>query len=253
MHAWQAAGPNVRPQADELSPGCVHVWCASLEPEGPALDELAALLSPDERERASRFRFEKDRRRFVVARARLRILLGAYTRRSPAALVFSYGPYGKPTLSARAGCRDVRFNLSHSGELALFAIALGREVGVDLESIRPLSEMPGIVHRWFSAPERRRFHASPIRERSRVFFELWTRKEATVKGTGDGVSALADIDSGGRQPSPTVTSGCGAGPSVRWEVVGLEPGEGYVGAVAAEGGPFELSRWSWQPMDSAHR
>ena len=149
---------------------------------------LAELLSADETERARRFAFERDRRRYIVARARLRQLLGERLGTAPESLRFVYEPHGKPALARRAGQRDVRFNLSHCGEIAAYAFAEGREVGVDIEEVRELPDADQLALRFFSRRERAAYLRLPRRERPRGFFNCWTRKEAFVKALGVGLS-----------------------------------------------------------------
>ena len=120
------------------SPGTVDVWSASLEPPAPLDAHLPGYLSPDERERAERFVFARDRDRFVAGRAFLRLLLAQYLGCEPRALRFRYGPHGKPALADERS--DLRFNLAHSGTLAVCALARGSELGVDVERLRPIGD-----------------------------------------------------------------------------------------------------------------
>src|SRR5262245_49624616 len=113
----------------------VHVWRAVLDRTPMRVRSLRQLLAANEQGRADRFRFQKDREHFIVARGLLRIILGRYLNRQPNQLRFGYSQYGKPALSEESGCPGLRFNLSHSHGLALFAVSRGREVGVDIEQI----------------------------------------------------------------------------------------------------------------------
>src|SRR5207237_3516582 len=111
---------------------------------------LVGLVSADERARAARFSFERDRRRYIVARARLRQLVGERLGAAPESLQFVYKPHGKPALARRPGQRDLRFNVSHCGALAAYAFAEGREVGVDIEEVRQLPDADDVAMRFFS-------------------------------------------------------------------------------------------------------
>ena len=252
---WPHAATDLRQYGESLSSDAVHLWLASLNQRELRLPELADLLAPDERERASRFRFVRDRERFVAARGQLRILLAAYANRPPAALAFSYGEHGKPALFKSPRSSDLRFNLSHSGDVVLYAIALGREVGVDLELIRPISEMAEIVDRWFPEQESERFHALPEKEKVRAFFALWTRREALLKGGGEGMSAIADAGAvisdrawhGAAVPSRAFTAPKG------WTLRSPNPAPNYVAALAVEGGRVELRYWQWDGTDERRR
>ena len=146
------------------------------------------LLEPEERDRAARFRFDHLQHAFILARGGLRVLLGCYLGVCPAAVQFTYGSKGKPTLSGGS----VEFNVSHSGGLAVFAFTFGCEIGVDVEQIRSLPDMLEIASQFFCVEETAELMALPAGERERAFFLCWTRKEAYIKATGDGLSAPLD-------------------------------------------------------------
>lgn len=128
----------------------IHVWHADLARSDEERVRWEANLSPDEKERADRFHFVKDRNRFVVARGLLRELLGRYLRQAPASLEFSYGEYGKPSLSGENASSGLCFNLSHSSDLAVYAVARERNLGIDVERIRPEAASDRIAERFFS-------------------------------------------------------------------------------------------------------
>jgi 4'-phosphopantetheinyl transferase len=178
------------PQAGErtvFTGGAVEVIAAPLDAAPEAAAELSALLSEEERARAARFRFERDRARYIVARARLRQLLGARLGASPAAIELACGRNGKPALARRFARSGWTFNLSHSEGFAAFAFARGREVGVDLEAIRPLEEADEIAARVFSRREHADYRAAPALDKPLAFFRCWTRKEAFAKALGTGL------------------------------------------------------------------
>jgi 4'-phosphopantetheinyl transferase len=173
---------------------------------------LRALLSPDEQERAARFVFREDRRRYIVARARLRQLLGARLRVSPEKIEFQYGAAGKPALAASHG--DLRFNLSHCEDVAVYAFADAAEVGVDVEREREIEDAEAIAERCFSPAERDACRALG-------FLYCWTRKEAFVKALGSGLSSpLPELD-------------VSAAPQ-GWSVQSFVPRSGLIGAVAIQ-------------------
>jgi 4'-phosphopantetheinyl transferase len=167
----------------------IHVWPLHL-PNVEAT-KLEPLLSPDERERASRYRFDHLRESFVITRAALRCLLARYVGGDPAAIRFDYGAKGKPALAG-----GIEFSTTHSGDMAAFAIAQGCAVGIDLERVRPVSHMVDIAARFFSAIEYLELMSLPPAERDAAFFRCWTRKEACVKVTGEGLSGLHDVPRG---------------------------------------------------------
>src|SRR5579872_1541004 len=164
----------------------VHVWRADLDLPAERIESLSQILSADERVRASRFRYDIDRNRFVVAHGALRILLARYLGAKPYAIEFSQNEFGKPLLNHNHS-KELHFNLSHSGTLALFAFARA-EVGVDIERIRPEFTTEQIAERFFSTDEVNDLRALPIHLQAVGFFNCWTRKEAYIKAWGKGLS-----------------------------------------------------------------
>jgi 4'-phosphopantetheinyl transferase len=166
----------------------IHVWTISLLLESDDVEPYRAILSSDECARADRFQSARDRRRFVVARSLLRRLLAAYLRTKPASIRFAYGTYGKPCLIDGSG---LQFNLSHARDVALVALALQREVGVDIEDIDAVpgdADIQGVARAAFSTAEREALAALSMRARRDAFARIWSRKEAFVKARGAGFS-----------------------------------------------------------------
>jgi 4'-phosphopantetheinyl transferase len=213
----------------------VHVWTARLDREAEELHDLEATLSPDERARADRFHFARDRQRFVAARGVLRTLLGKYLRQAPASLEFSYGPYGKPSLAGANAARGLSFNLAHSAELAVYAISRQRNLGVDVERIKPESAGEDIARRFFSAREVGDLQTLPPEARVAAFFNCWTRKEAYLKATGMGLQTPLDSFSVSLWPGEPAQFL--AGVEARWHLAAFDPSEGYTGAVVYDGSP----------------
>ena len=176
--------------------GLVQVWIVSLPDVRTRLDGLRTVLSPDEQERAARFVFERDRLRFVSARGILRVLLGGYLNREPARIVFHYGPNGKPALAGEdANPADLRFNVSHSGDYCLCAVALRRDVGIDIEMVRSDVECLPLAERFFTRREYEDLLRGSEQDRRARFFRYWTCKEAYLKARGVGISTgLARIE-----------------------------------------------------------
>jgi 4'-phosphopantetheinyl transferase len=143
----------------QLNRDRLHVWCASLEISSLQLGELERTLDDSEITRANKFYFERDRRRFVAARGMLRAILANYLETTPSALRFSYNEFGKPSLEGSAEIRDLRFNVSHSGGLVLIAVALARDVGVDIEMINPSVRTDEVARSFFSPTRLRHSHA----------------------------------------------------------------------------------------------
>lgn len=182
-----------------------------------AVEEAAALLSGDERVRASRFSGAGARQRFTVARAALRRQIGERLRVPPEDVEFAYGPYGKPRLGGFLGDADLRFSVSHCDEIAAFAFAAGRDVGVDIEAVRAVPQADAIAADLCSPAEWRAYRSLEERRKPQGFLCWWTRREAFVKAHGGGLGhPLAAGD----------PSGSG------WAVREFLPGPGLVGAVA---------------------
>ena len=165
-----------------ISPGTVHLWWARVSEAEPHLDRLRRTLSSEELERAARFRVEGAARRFVVARAALRSLLGRATGGDPADLVFAYGEHGKPRLAAGGPS----FNASDSGDFVVVALA-SAELGVDVEVLRPLARQERLAHRICTERELEAFEAISEAERDAALLRLWTCKEAALKAVGTGL------------------------------------------------------------------
>lgn len=238
------------PDALSLGRDEVHVWRASLDQSASAVEHLRSTLAEDERDRAGRFHFEKDRARYVVARGVLRAVLGRYLSVPPGRLRFDYSPYGKPSLAAEFGGGDLLdFNVSHSHSLALLAFARGRALGVDVEHLRAAAAGDGIAGRFFSAHEVATLRALPAARQARAFFDCWTRKEAYVKARGEGLSfPLADFDVSLRpgEPAALLCVRGDAQEAARWTLRALDVAPGYAAALAAEGRDWRLKTWQWE-------
>ena len=206
------------PQTLSLQSREVHVWRSRLEQPPQRVDEFLRTLDDHERERASRFHFDKHRRHFVVGRGVLRLLLARYLGTQPEVVQFNYGSHGKPSLGGTHNAASLRFNASHSGEMALYAFAQDQEVGVDIEYIKSDFAPEEIAERFFSPREIEILTSLPKQERAAAFFRLWTRKEAYIKAIGVGLShPLNEFD---------VTL-----PIPEWSMFDLEIGPGYAAAV----------------------
>jgi 4'-phosphopantetheinyl transferase len=243
---WLPASAGAPPA---LPPGEVHVWRFSLRLPPSALAAVERHLAPAERERAARFRFAEHRSAFVAGRGVQREILGRYTGVEPGAVAYRESPHGKLYLAGAAARTGVRFNLSNSGDLALLALAEQRELGVDLEQLRPMSDAMDVARRFFSAPENEVFAALDESIREMAFFRCWTRKEAYIKAVGEGLSMPLDrfdvAFAPGEEACLLATRG-DPEEAGRWTLVGLEPGPGYVGALAVEGAGWTLRRYAWE-------
>ncbi len=226
----------------------VHVWRAALNTKESRIQSLRRTLTADERARAERFHFQKDRDQFTVARGVLRVILGRYLDVDPSRLRFSYSPYGKPSLERESGGGDLCFNLSHAGEMALYAVTRGREIGIDVEPIRTDFANEQIAERFFSPREVAALRALSGNMQPQAFFNCWTRKEAYIKARGEGLSLPLDQFDVSLVPGETAallnTSG-DPQEVFRWSLREVAPAAGYVAAVAVEGDDWQLKCWQW--------
>lgn len=235
MLNWLPAPPNLTLPPDEA-----HVWRARLDVMAESFRES---LQPDERERAERFYFAEHRRRFIARRRILRYILGRYLGQDPAELRFEYGPRGKPALSGR----PLYFNLSHSEEMALFAVTRHREVGVDIEHIQPRINPAEIAKHSFSAAEKAELNSLPPDQQLIAFFNGWTRKEAYIKARGEGLALpLPEFDVSLGHPAALLATRDDPQEAARWTMIALDPGPGYAAALVVEGDGWRLRCWQFQ-------
>jgi 4'-phosphopantetheinyl transferase len=241
---WRAGAAEI-----ELNPGELRVWLVDLDyglnPDDADIAEPGpelGVLSDDEKERAARFVRARDRRRFARCRASLRQVLGGLLRESPSSLRFRAAGQGKPELdfetmgvSVNDARFTVRFNVSHSSDLALIGVCRGHELGVDLERIKRISEADRIVASFFSPTERAEFAAIPDDVKALAFFRGWTRKEAVLKGLGIGLAGLsAHYETGfGMTELPAYFIPASPSPRVKeWQLWETAPRAGFVATVA---------------------
>lgn len=226
----------------------IHIWRAALDIPITTIQKLFNTLSIDEIARAERFRFDRDRRRFIVGRGILRKILGCYLSVDPSRLQFRYKKNGKPRLAHTSGNKPINFNISDSEGLALFAFTRDREIGVDVEQILDISEMDQIVERFFSLREHAVFRALPESERKEAFFNCWTRKEALVKAMGDGLSwplDTFDVSVAPGEPARLIRMEGDSKAASRWSIHDLKPAPGFAAAFAVEGRNWQLHCWQW--------
>jgi 4'-phosphopantetheinyl transferase len=242
---WQPPPADLR-----LATDAVHVWRASLDQPAERLDGFRATLADDELARAERLRFPEHRSRFVVAHGLLRAILARYLGAEPAEIRFRYGRWGKPFLLDE---RDpLRFNMTHSEDMVLFAVTTGCEVGIDVERINPHRAIDRLARRYFSEAENAAFAAVSEAMRGEAFFTCWTRKEAYIKAIGRGLSLplhLFDVSLAPEEPPAILGSREDPEAPSRWRVLAVNPGPGYAAAVVVELGPCEVELWDFAAGD----
>ena len=211
-----------------------EVVTTRLDVDAAALRAAVALLSDTERQRARRFAFDRERRRFTVARARLRQLLAARLGVRPESVELNYGTHGKPVLAGRHANTELHFNLSHSEDVAVYALAHGRDIGIDVEAVRVLRDADEIAARFFSHCENQAYLALEMHDRPQGFFNCWTRKEAFVKALGDGLSHPLDrfdVSLAPGEPARILSVDGIAADDNAWTVHSFVPWPGFIAAV----------------------
>ncbi|MEH2323380.1 MAG: 4'-phosphopantetheinyl transferase HetI [Nostoc sp.] len=232
---WLPAPTNLTLLQDEI-----HVWRIELDQPELQLQNLAATLSSDEITRAERFYFHEHRQRFIAGRGIVRTILGRYLGIQPLQVQFNYQHRGKPVLADTFADSGLEFNLSHSQGLGLCAVNCTRQIGVDLEYIRPMSDLEALAKRFFLPREYEMLRSLSPNQQQEVFFRYWTCKEAYLKATGDGLSQLEQVE-----VSLTPTEPAKLQISEDWSLFELVPANNYVAAVAVENFAWNLKCWQY--------
>jgi 4'-phosphopantetheinyl transferase len=237
---WREPPASISPPAADG----VDLWLAQFE----ELSHPGDVLSPDERERANRFKAPRPLEQFLKARGFLRTILGGYLRISPRDVRFRYQARGKPELAGPA--IDLRFNLAHTDGLVLLGISLGREIGVDVEVLDESRECEGLAARYFSSAETAEFFAVPSHDRTRAFFNGWTRKEAYIKARGEGLHLALDSFTVRLAPGASaqlLESQSDAREVARWAMFDLDVGAKHAAAAVVERPVADLRLNRWPP------
>jgi 4'-phosphopantetheinyl transferase len=222
----------------------VHLWRARLDLPASVIERMPWALSDEERARARRIVLDQARARFVAGRHVLRTVLGMYLGLSAERIELAYGPHGKPELAPKPASSCLTFRLAHSHDLALVAVTLGRAIGVDVELLRPVSDVAGLVARVFSAKEQAEFRDLPLDRRLEGFFRGWTGKEAWLKAKSTGLTWPPDWFSVSLTPGAPLrlldVTGDPKAPD-RWALASFTAAPGYLGALAVEGWGLRLA------------
>ena len=235
--SWRPPPPDLH-----LNSEVVHLWMVDLNhPKSPDSNELA-FLSHKEKERAARFHFERDRSRYISAHVALRKLLSRYLHVDPSLIQFLVGEKGKPYLNPAAHSSNLRFNLSHSADLAVYAFTLGIDVGIDVEAVRPINDFESLARSSFSPGEYANLNALPLHQKLDAFFNCWTRKEALIKALGEGLSLPLDhFEVSLGEPARLLAYSSDLPLDGSWTLVSLQPVFGYIAALAIHTEQFRLN------------
>lgn len=226
-------------------PATIHIWYARLDLPDAAVAQMEQSLSADEWSRLQRFHFARDARRYAVRRGVLRHLLGIYLAIPPAQVSFAYGPQQKPALAEPLAGTGLHFNLSDSGEMAVYAFAAGQEVGVDIEEHREYPDALQLAQRFFSPAEATWLNQQPAAQTSLAFLRCWTCKEAVVKALGDGLMApLQEFTVAHWQRPPRLL--WPTAPAGEWSVHLLNPPANFSAALIATGSTIAIDEEHFQ-------
>lgn len=232
------------PEHITLSGSAIHLWKIRINdpPIGP--EELyESILSGDERARADRLRFAEEREKLIISRGVLRSILSKYLKSGPGDIVFEYNEYGKPGLPTGVNPDNIKFNLSHSRNLIVYAVAKDMEVGIDIEYIRDVKSAQKIIDRFFSPSEREYYRTRPDALKAQAFFKLWTGKEAYTKARGTGFSLPVNENDISLIPGDTPPSrdkNPGALSHEDFSLYEIETDNNYIAALVVQGRDHEL-------------
>ncbi len=224
--------------------GEIHIWRIRLDCPAGQTARLAALLSPDEEERAARYRIDEVRREYIVGRAALRLLLASYLGDAPRAIAFAYEERGRPVLAQNHCASGLCFNLSNARVLALAAFTRGQRIGVDLESNKRRVELMDVAARFFAPAERAALFGLAVDRQRQAFFNCWTRKEAYLKARGMGLSRPLDrfeVSLAPGEPARLLSDATEPDAPGRWSLVSVNGLPGYTAALAVEGSPSHIT------------
>lgn len=233
------------PSVVKLFPYQVHIWRIHLDLSSNRIYKLKKLLSPYEIAKVDKFYFEMHRRRYIARHGLLRIILSKYISSDPDQIQFSYSKSGKPELMPIKKQKLPSFNLSYSNELALCAITLNRSIGIDVEYIRENINVDLLAEHYFKPYEYKMINALSIDQRKKTFFDLWTLKEAYLKGTSEEIDGFEKIEFSisPNEPPELISNRENISESSLWSIYQLIPLDGYTASLAVEGNEVNINRF----------
>lgn len=240
---------HIPPDFIRLKENEVHTWRLYHDQVNYPINNLKNLLAPDELKRSQKFRFTEHQNRFIISWALLRLILEIYLKTKASLIHFQYNPYGKPFLSNKSKGECIKFNMSHSGNISLYAVTRNREIGIDVEFIKSDIDELEIAKHFFSPHEIGELLQVPSQLRKKAFFDCWTRKEAFIKARGEGLSIPLDsfdVSLAPGQPARLMSTRSDKSEISKWFLKELYPGPGYAGALVVEGTPSKIQYWQWR-------
>jgi 4'-phosphopantetheinyl transferase len=241
--SWRLA-----PQKLEIETNDIHVWRADLKINNHRLHDHYQILSVEEKDRSARFKFQKDRDHFIAAHGILRVILSRYLHIDPDQLRFYTNDFGKPFLNQPTEPETLRFNMSHSNGLALYAVSHDREIGIDLEYLRPIDNAEQIAERFFSPREIEQWRTLPGHRQNEGFFHCWVRKEAYIKAIGKGLfQPLDQFDTSLSPDGPSTPLHSSKDPrkKIPWSLMDIHAHPDFAAALSVEGHDYQLKCWQW--------
>lgn len=233
LNTMWCAGPSKLDVSNDM----LHLWRANLAQPTQKISELHNALSVDEKRKADRFLFKRHKCNYIVARGFLRTILSHYLELGPASLRFSYGEYGKPQLLSKYSNCQLQFNLSHTEEFAIYAIAYQRRIGVDIEFINPKKKIDRLLDSILSQTEQSKTNKLSESNRRLEFYKAWTAMEAYLKATGQGLTGMNSIDISitPGETAKLLTSIKKCQPSTTWSLCHMMAVHDYVASLVVEG------------------
>ncbi len=247
MSLWQSA--SATESVPDLLTSEVHIWRSRVDLPHRQVQALSSVLSREEKSKAHRFVFDRDRARYIVSHGVLRQVLSGYLSVEPHQLTFRAREAGRPELSGEFEGSAVRFNLSHSRNMALLAFTRVLEVGVDIEFMAPLPNVEALAAKHFSEKELKRLRSSPRQQKMEVFYSCWTRREACLKASGDGFRVpmkTVEVFSAPKDTLGSVPADNDPNELKLFKLVTLYPEANYISAIAAEGRGWDLRLFDYR-------
>ncbi len=230
----------------------IHIWHCNFDYNRDKITKYSALLSKDEQQKASRFKFKKDEDCYIITRGILRLLLASYLKVEVKEIAFKYTSFGKPLLAMES---QLKFNVSHSGDLAAFAFCHETEVGIDIEKIKTNFDVLELAQNFFSKNEIIALEKQPKEEQVKAFYRCWTRKESFIKAEGSGLSFPLNkftVSLNTDYEASLLETHWDSAEKENWRLFSFLPGDSYIGALAVRNKFATINYFNWDRTKSPH-